>query len=85
MFHSRKVRHKHVLAMTLYTPFVAPENFDKDSDNASLKITKREYFAGLAMQGILASGIPWKQRMEAKDVACECLCLADALIKQLEQ
>ncbi len=71
--------------MTLYTPFGAPENLDKDSDNGSLRLTKREYFAGLAMQGILASGIPWKHKMSTKEIAVECTHVADALLKQLEQ
>lgn len=48
-------------------------------------LTKREYFAGLAMQGILASGIPWKHKMTTKEIAVECTHVADALLKQLEQ
>ncbi len=48
-------------------------------------LTKREYFAGLAMQGVLASRQPYKARMTVNQVASEAIGIADALLKQLEQ
>lgn len=50
-------------------------------------LTKREYFAGLALQGELAnsiSAIRW-QKGEADDLARRCVIFADALIKELEK
>lgn len=48
-------------------------------------LTKREYFAGLAMQGVLASSQPYEARMTLEQVASEAIGVADALLKQLEQ
>lgn len=46
-------------------------------------LTKREYFAGLAMQGLLANGIPGSHNM-AQNLIPEALYMADELLKQLE-
>jgi hypothetical protein len=55
-------------------------------------LTKREWFAGMAMQGILASPTPWTADYEAstpmtswKDVASGSVQMADALIAALNQ
>ena len=48
-------------------------------------LTKREYFAGLAMQGILASPEQYSLTNGAKDVARTAIDCADELLKQLDQ
>ena len=54
---------------------------------AEIGLTKREYFAGLAMQGLLA--LPDKGTFGSFDEAIERICevsvkFADELLKQLE-
>ena len=46
-------------------------------------LTKREYFASLAMQGIL-SGLPRPLEAHRKTVSEKAIQLADELLKQLE-
>jgi len=46
-------------------------------------LTKREYFAGLAMQGIL-SALPHPLEAHRKTVSEKAIQLADELLKQLE-
>lgn len=46
-----------------------------------LKLTKREYFAGLAMQGIIASDANYPDRKATGKLATE---YADALLAALE-
>jgi len=49
-------------------------------------VTKREYFAGLAMQGILANGKydpPRRDKLHL--MAIDAVSAADALLKSLEQ
>ena len=48
-------------------------------------LTKREYFAGLAMQGILANDnvADGEGNLKASEVAKFTLLLADALLKEL--
>jgi len=46
-------------------------------------LTKREHFAGLAMQGILASDI--KKEMSLKNIYEWSVKNADALLKELEK
>lgn len=59
------------------------------ADTKSFDLTKREHFAGLAMQGILAgihsatSGA-WHGWSEG-DFAKEAVTMADALLKELEK
>ena len=49
-------------------------------------LTKREHFAGLAMQGLLAGGYCIDDSQNRlNDVPSEAINLADALLKQLEQ
>lgn len=53
-------------------------------------LTKREYFAGLAMQGLLSSNSPsfWGNangRNVVSEIAKEALAHADELLKQLEE
>tara|TARA_R110002126_G_scaffold70280_5_gene177027 strand:- start:920 stop:1129 length:210 start_codon:yes stop_codon:yes gene_type:complete len=45
-------------------------------------LTKREHFAGLAMQGIMAND---QQYLTWSDLAKDSVAVADALLKQLEQ
>ena len=44
-------------------------------------LTKREHFAGLAMQGLLAGGV----YSEVSDCIKECIEYTDALLKELEK
>lgn len=46
-------------------------------------LTKREYFAGLAMQGLLANGIPGRHNL-AENLIPEAIYMADELLKELE-
>ena len=50
-------------------------------------LTKREYFAGLAMQGAITLKLPAKdaELMMPESVAKACVFLADALIKELNK
>lgn len=61
-------------------PFVLP----RGEDDFSVGMTKREYFAVLAMNGFLAS---WGQHdlVAAEEIAHDSVCLADALIKELNK
>jgi hypothetical protein len=59
-------------------------------NETSLGLTKREYFAGLAMQGILSSQTEMRSngfsltKEEIKYICEESVLLADELLKQLE-
>ena len=65
-----------------------PEHFDK-YQNENIGLTKREYFAGLAMQGLISSFTEkasyggWGTEMEAT-IKC-AIDYADELLKQLEE
>jgi len=48
-------------------------------------LTKREYFAGLAMSGILSRSGNWNQVDDFGFVAREALIHADNLLKELEE
>ena len=66
-------------------------------NDTSLGLTKREYFAGLAMQGLLANPQYWKRvyktlsSLKANKDSIECVFtqfsikLADEILKQLEE
>ena len=66
-------------------------------NETSLGLTKREYFAGLAMQGLLANPQYWKRvyktlsSLKANKDSIECVFtqfsikLADEILKQLEE
>lgn len=47
-------------------------------------LTKREYFAALAMQGLCANSIAGSHHIPEKLVA-DAICFADELLKQLEK
>ena len=53
-----------------------------DHDTDYMGLTKREHFAGLAMQGLLAQS---DGPRSVKEMAFESLAMADALLKALEQ
>lgn len=61
--------------------------FDKNGNvgYSSKGLTKREHFAGLAMQGILSGGLQNVWGLDAEDVAVKAVSLADALLKELEK
>lgn len=44
-------------------------------------LTKREYFAGLVMQGICSSG----PTISNEQIALEAVCMTDALLAELEK
>ena len=44
-------------------------------------LTKREYFAGLAMQGLLSNGTTGQP---ISDIARKCIRLTDALLEELK-
>jgi hypothetical protein len=49
-------------------------------------LTKREYFAGLAMQGLLALPVPDRNnRMPSDEIAELCCGMADVLIAELNK
>jgi len=49
-------------------------------------LTKREHFAGLAMQGLLAGGYCIEAPlMKLNEIPSEAITLADALLKELER
>lgn len=48
-------------------------------------INKREYFAGLAMQGLLAADLDWEVSDVPDEVAKVAVKYADALIKALNE
>ena len=53
-----------------------------DYDTDYMGLTKREHFAGLAMQGLIAQSYGPRT---VKEIAFESLAMADALLKELEQ
>jgi hypothetical protein len=54
-----------------------------ETSKEQMGLTKREYFAGLAMQGIMASDSPL--RRDRHDVAKRAIEVADELLKKLEE
>jgi hypothetical protein len=54
----------------------------KTQDKEFEGLTKREYFAGLAMQGLLANSIQWNSDSLLAKFSVE---IADELLKQLDQ
>ena len=61
----------------------------QDNQLAATGLTKREYFAGLAMQSVANPSIyPMSQEntdKATKEWAIRCVYLADELLKQLEE
>lgn len=57
-----------------------------DNTYAQLGLTKREYFAGLAMQGILSNSSHWDDSLKNLQWASKTsVKFADALLKELEK
>lgn len=48
-------------------------------------LTKREYFAAMAMQGLLASGVAAIRAQSYEDVALHARRNADAVLEELER
>ena len=48
-------------------------------------LTKREYFAGMAMQGVLATDSYNDDEFGKKELAKKCVGIADELLLQLEK
>tara|TARA_R110000803_G_scaffold194042_1_gene257039 strand:+ start:44 stop:283 length:240 start_codon:yes stop_codon:yes gene_type:complete len=58
--------------------------YKQESGLVSIGLTKREHFAGLAMQGILTTvGTMWSE--DADECALYAVKYADALLKALEK
>lgn len=64
-----------------------PANPIKDSGFYRLGLTKREYLAGLAMQGLLtrSNGNPQLGIIEGERIAEESVLMADALLIELRK
>ena len=62
-----------------------PEHFDK-YQNENIGLTKREYFAGLAMQGLIAGrwACPDNVPNDVMTIVEQAVFHADELLKQLE-
>lgn len=54
-------------------------------DSHQVGLTKREYFVGLAMQGVLATDNYNDDEVGKKALAKKCVGIADALLEQLEE
>jgi len=66
-------------------PFHPKRPHSDEAANGYSGITKREYFAGLAMQGILTTLSDSSVNEKVRDiVARESVAMADELLKQLE-
>lgn len=49
-------------------------------------LTKREYFAGLAMQGLLSANAMYQGRTNARDLLCQdAIAHSDELLRQLDK
>lgn len=59
------------------------ERIKNNSNSNTRYLTKREYFAGLAMQGLISS--PNLNTLQGLEIAENSVKLADALLKALEQ
>ena len=61
-------------------------NINEKGEGNYQGLTKREYFAGLAMQGLLSNkSITCPDVDNAEIIISASICLADELLKQLEQ
>ena len=54
------------------------------SKGEAMGLTKREYFAAMAMQGLVASGIDWTL-FDHRDVSEQAVIIADKLLTELER
>jgi hypothetical protein len=63
--------------------FLTSENSEKITKDKYSGLTKREYFAGLAMQGLCANSIPGSHHA-FENLTKEAIMYADELLKQLE-
>ena len=59
----------------------------KVTNNAASSLTKREHFAGLAMQGWLArcANVPHSVTLKPCDMAAVAVTMADALLAELDK
>lgn len=62
--------------MNIPSPLPPRKNKDKDAKS----LTKREHFAGLAMQGLLSGN-----RVSMSNTAAEVVKIADCLLAELEK
>ena len=67
-------------------PAMPVDTFSEEGLRNYMGLTKREHFAGLAMQGLLAGGYCIDDSQNRlNDVPSEAINLADALLEALEQ
>ncbi len=61
-----------------------PFHYDAGGEQGlSIGLNKREYFASITLQGLLAHG--WNNNVENQNVAHKAICIADEILKQLER
>jgi hypothetical protein len=63
--------------------FVLPPDRDRDHPYRN-SLPKREYFAAMAMQGMISASNLSLSKEEANLIACQSVQFADELLKQLE-
>lgn len=66
-------------------PFLIPDEQPRSEGLNGFGLTKREYFAGLAMQGIVAASDGWVGESDWAEVARRSVGQADALLAKLEE
>tara|TARA_R110000737_G_scaffold41837_3_gene62530 strand:+ start:189 stop:425 length:237 start_codon:yes stop_codon:yes gene_type:complete len=65
---------------------VTEDHWDRSLAAPATGLTKREHFAGLAMQGLLAGGYCMDEpQNRLSDVPSEAVALADALLAELSK
>ncbi len=77
-------------AMPLFNEHGIPQHVSRlalDNKPNSSGLTKREHFAGLAMQGWLdrCANVPHTVRLKPEDIATFAVQMADALLKELDK
>ena len=66
--------------------FIEPRKITKEEADRLFVLAKREYFAGLALQGLLANRSKEEDGWEKlEDIAKNAVISADYLIKELEK
>lgn len=66
-------------------PFEAIHPWGTDSIHGNIGLTKREYFAAMALQGIIAHPKEWEGCPLEPIMAGMAVCFADALIAELNK
>jgi hypothetical protein len=56
-----------------------------DGGNDLVGFSKREYFAAMAMQGLLSNSVTYQGHSSESEIAAQAVWMADALLTQLEK